>query len=585
LENWKAYRTFSIELSEGTTFLVAANGVGKSSFLEAVRWALDEEAASNGDVMRRGAESTSVEVDVELGDKTVKVRRTLTAGRAKNPKQTVSAWVNDEPADPVDVFARLAAAWQAEKGFMLRAAFLTEDFINAEPDLRSHLVRLHALDHVQSAIDQLGPAARRATVEADAARRGAAATADTLEEARERATALAAEAAAAGEAVEALRAEVATARQVHSEALAVDAARHAHDDWVVRRDAVLSDIEQVLGPLPDDVEASSFVQAAEVGAQRQLDELAEERSRLAERVSAVAEALERLREAGAECPLCRQPLDDDSRQHAEEAHQHDQQAAADALSRIDLETPSALVVRLRELRQRIGALGPEPAVPDSGDVAVDVEGAAQRLTDLNAALEQALSAAGGADVAARVVREQLDELADSMEPSPAVGLYARAAAYEAAKGALETTISDVLRSQLGPVSEEVNRRWEGIFPDRPGLRIDADGGIARTFDDDRGELDVSLFSAGERMVAKLMLRLATLTATTAVPFCWIDEPLEHLDPDARRYVGRTLAFMSGSAGLRQIFVTTYEEQLAVQLAAEAPDEVRLVFLHAAPVPS
>ena len=40
LENWKSYRNFELKLDRGTTFLVAANGVGKTSFIDAVQWAL-----------------------------------------------------------------------------------------------------------------------------------------------------------------------------------------------------------------------------------------------------------------------------------------------------------------------------------------------------------------------------------------------------------------------------------------------------------------------------------------------------------------------------------------------------------------
>ena len=40
LEHWRAYRALDVEVQPGTTFLVAPNGVGKSSLLEAVRWVL-----------------------------------------------------------------------------------------------------------------------------------------------------------------------------------------------------------------------------------------------------------------------------------------------------------------------------------------------------------------------------------------------------------------------------------------------------------------------------------------------------------------------------------------------------------------
>ena len=62
LENWRAYKSFKIELKRGTTFLVAPNGVGKTSFIEAVQWALDSDAKPTSKVMRRRARTTSVDV-------------------------------------------------------------------------------------------------------------------------------------------------------------------------------------------------------------------------------------------------------------------------------------------------------------------------------------------------------------------------------------------------------------------------------------------------------------------------------------------------------------------------------------------
>ena len=136
LENWKTYRTFELRLDRGTTFLVAANGVGKTSFIDAVQWALDRDAISTKAVMRRRAKTTSVVVELVTGDATVRVKRSLTAGRAKTPRQAVEAWVDSAPRNPDDVFRLLADTWKVDNRFASRAAFLTDRFLDkdAEPD-------------------------------------------------------------------------------------------------------------------------------------------------------------------------------------------------------------------------------------------------------------------------------------------------------------------------------------------------------------------------------------------------------------------------------------------------------------------
>ena len=173
LENWKTYRTFELKLDRGTTFLVAANGVGKTSFIDAVQWALDRGAAPSKAMMRRRTKTTSVVVEVIAGDATIRVKRSLTLGRAKTPATNIEAWIDNEVVEPDEAFHQLADTWKVDNRFSSRAAFLTDRFLDkdAEPDLRSHLTRLHALDHVQQAITALGPAIKNATELADNARK------------------------------------------------------------------------------------------------------------------------------------------------------------------------------------------------------------------------------------------------------------------------------------------------------------------------------------------------------------------------------------------------------------------------------
>src|ERR1700722_6879154 len=104
LENWKSYRTFELKLQRGTTFLVSANGVGKTSFIDAVQWAFDRGAVPSKAVMRRRATSTSVVVEVVAGDATIKVKRSLKLVRAKTPTATFEGWINDQRVEPDDVF-------------------------------------------------------------------------------------------------------------------------------------------------------------------------------------------------------------------------------------------------------------------------------------------------------------------------------------------------------------------------------------------------------------------------------------------------------------------------------------------------
>lgn len=61
-----------------------------------------------------------------------------------------------------------------------------------------------------------------------------------------------------------------------------------------------------------------------------------------------------------------------------------------------------------------------------------------------------------------------------------------------------------------------------------------------------------------------------LRSSTTLPFAWLDEPLEHLDPRARRIVATDLAKSTRSGRPAQMIITTYEHTLARQLADDLP---------------
>ena len=583
LENWKTYRTFELKLERGTTFLIAANGVGKTSFIDAVQWALDLSAAPSRTVMRRGAKTTSVVVEVIAGDAIIRVKRSLTLGRAKTPADKIETWIDNKVVETEDAFQQLARIWQVDNRFSSRAAFLTDRFLDkdAEPDLRSHLTRLHGLDRVQNAIDELGPAIKTATELADKARKETKASEGELQQAISDEQAAATALTSARSESDKLRAEVTTATNAMAEAQRMNQATAAHATWIARRDEIVAEAERFIGPISGDVALGVALRSAEAGASQQLGQLTEQRARLTERVAALEASLERLQTSEGECPVCRRPLDDESRTHAEEAHRHDEEAAAEELEALDVTTFASVTAALRRLVEQAEVLGDQPPLPDGAPV--DLAALTIRLEEAKTAFETAVGDARQAELLAANSTAKRNELEVQRNPQSSVELYTRVAALETARSALQRTITSVLEAQRGPVSDEVNRRWEAVFPDRPGLRLDSKGQMARTFDDDEGDLDFSSFSSGEKVVATLLLRLATLAATTEVPFCWIDEPLEHLDPDARSYVAQTLAYLSSAEALTQIVVTTYEQDLALQLAEGAREQVRLEFLKTAPV--
>jgi DNA repair exonuclease SbcCD ATPase subunit len=155
-------------------------------------------------------------------------------------------------------------------------------------------------------------------------------------------------------------------------------------------------------------------------------------------------------------------------------------------------------------------------------------------------------------------------------------LYREEAIIRAYRDAISSATTDLLDTTIRPLAVDLSVRWSTMFPGRGQLRIQSNGEVTRELNGD--SLPYSAFSTGERTGLVILLRLLVLEASTKANFCWFDEPLEHLDPEARRHVAEALARASSMGRLNQIVVSTYEEPLARRLQERDPDNVKLIYV-------
>ena len=583
LKNWRAYRTFELKLNPGTTFLVAKNGVGKTSLIDAVRWALDPQLSARCDMLHGSADSGSVKVELVVGTHSVQIERSLIKGRSKVPKSETIAWIDGERTlDIGDIYRLFEAEWGTEYGFLTRVSFITDRLLysDEEPDLRSHLSDVFGLKNLQQTIKELGPAILKSERAIKTERADVSATESDLSkaEAELQQSTLALNGAMTVEQIK--REEADNARELVREAERVKTSAAELKSWHESRAQIANAAKPIIGQTTPDIDLRDILEASERTIKDQISKEREHLAVLSNRIQSIEMELARLLNAEADCPVCRRPLDDQSRGIAESQHQFDLETAREAMTSIDLERPVALEAQVRELLRRAVELGDAPLQhhSPSGD-----------LADLKARSDMAREAH---ELAVADVREfkilhiaaskARDDIQDSLADLTKISLlFRRHATLETARAALETTVSEVLESQLEPIRQEVNRRWDALFADRPGLHLDSDGSITRPLETQ--DLEFSAFSSGEKMVAKLLIRLAILIKTTRVPFFWVDEPLEHLDPDARRFVALTLAHLSEDNALAQILVTTYEETLATLLVDQAGANAHLEYLCTTPL--
>jgi DNA repair exonuclease SbcCD ATPase subunit len=317
--------------------------------------------------------------------------------------------------------------------------------------------------------------------------------------------------------------------------------------------------------------------AALMSATSELEELRVRRATLAGKAAAIEQHAAALAGAHGDCPVCRRPLDEEAAGVARAVH-HDELASIRAQASSIDENAAAAAGRRDQVRALISVVravphpGPRPAVDGPAE-----SGEAPSLDDLTAQaehlLDEMVSRKSELDLAERELREaQLGTAAHARLEE----LYAADAVLRASHAAISATTRGLLDQTIEPLTAEVNARWQRLFPQRGRLRTQSTGDVSREVNGE--SLPYSAFSTGERTGLVILLRLLVLEMATRVNFCWFDEPLEHLDPEARRRVAEALARAAEAGPLRQIVVTTYEEPLARRLAERYPGQVNLIYV-------
>jgi DNA repair exonuclease SbcCD ATPase subunit len=573
LTNWRAYDRLLLDLDEGVTFLVAANGIGKSSVVMAAAWALLGEASGvdGASSIRGDADNASVEVQVELPD-----RRILEITRAVSTTGKAQAEASIDGAPVADELDVLKNAFGAEAEVFARLSFMSEGGHIAsekEFDLKDHLFHVFGVSGLRESAaraEELVTGARDERTRIRAVRRRLEGDRHGLEQ-------------ALNEVENQLRSFEEVGRGINQRLEEAGKARSVAEQWaryeqsLRRREAQIGRALKKVGDIVDVKEQDVALTALgelQDRLDQQVDKLRDEVAARDARWSLALEAIARLESGGAVCPTCLRPM---SREDASRAfHEHEKTASSmeEGLSELnaalaDLTTRvSTIRDVVRDLRRIPGPPAPPPPM------AIDLDNARQHYSRVMAELEAHKESVAELKARRRDVVAQLREQHEAQAAEgPERVAFRREAIARATALALQETAERLTRERIDPLTQEVAWRWKRLFG-TGDLILNPNGTIRRKVG--ARELTLSELSGGERVWAQLVTRLLVLSSSTRAPFVWLDEPLEHLDPRLRSIVAATLVRAS-SAGLRQIVVTTYEESLARQLA-EDQDEAQLVLI-------
>ena len=570
LRTWRSYEELDLRLDPGTTFVVAPNGVGKTSLVYGLAWGVfgKHSGLNPKTCIRAGAESAEVQVELDLSD-----GRQLSINRTAKRRGAPTATYEVDGARLTENSA-LAEMEQA-LGIELPVAGRLSMMLGGGHIASSDTLNLESHLHHAFGVADLLSAAETAQSVAKEAEKARAALRSTTKQRIDNRAALQSE-------IAKLEAEITHLSQRGTELKRVrDAAagqrslveRHLAlvdqlERYEQRRSHLMAMIEDLLGrpvsPDSNELIASDLRTELETS-QHAIVEITEGVVTAGSVVTAAEQAVSLLDGDHAMCPTCMRPLSHHEWSSAISAHKTQQGDAEAEVRRLEetrrvrqthTQQVSRLLAQLESL-QPPGIRADDSSVPTRAAVDALYRQATAEFNEQNQQLGAVRSRLESlrAEVASD---DQVQEEEQNLRLA-----YRREAAALAGAKVLREAADHVIESRIEPMANEVRGRWKHLFTNN-GLIFRADGSITRSRDGE--ELGWDTLSGGERTWARIVTHLIVMGTTTSLPFAWFDEPLEHFDPQLRHAVAATLATATLGGSPRQLLVTTYEHGIAQQLA-------------------
>jgi DNA repair exonuclease SbcCD ATPase subunit len=571
LRNWRSYDSLDLDLGPGTTFVVAPNGVGKTSLVLGLAWALYGEHADVDPraCIRAGADTAEVEITLALPD-----GRELTIARkvGRKGRPTMKGRLDGVEVDAPTVVEVIEQAFEVKLDVAANLSMLLGggQLASEQPlDLKSHLYTAFGVTGLLEAAESAEALARQAERQRAAVRATDQRRLADRSEIESRVAALEGELGELDSQREPLQAAVWQANQLRNRATQIEA---YHEQLRRYEEAVAKVVGRATEFVGAELEAGNVAQVLKANlAQAERDtELAEEANASARAsISAATEAIQTLTGVDAYCPTCLREIGTAEVTAATTEHEQRLHKAMETSERNAREQAEkrARTKALESLLTQLVSL-PRPTAPDA---TMDITAAEVEYASALEALEAHNQAIGGRRAALQGLTAQLVEDDRVAESERALyRAYRREAITSAAAIAFRRAATELTESVIEPLASEITWRWKRLFPSG-GLMLRSDGTIVR--DQDGEELGWSTLSDGERIWARIVTHLLVVASSTRLPFVWFDEPLEHLDPQLRHAVAATLATATATnSGVpRQLLVTTYEHAIARQLADDTPN--------------
>jgi DNA repair exonuclease SbcCD ATPase subunit len=573
LHNWRAYENLDLELGPGATFIVASNGIGKTSLIMGAAWGLfgDASGVTAADEIRGDADTARVVVDLRFPSG---IDAAITRSINRKGKVSLEAKLPDREITSQDELDELLnSEFGADTHVLAQLTVMIHggavETFQGEFDLQDHLAGVfgvtplfEAARTAKTVADRAASALRKVKVTQRSEKR---AKEDIVAELQSVIDGLAETNEARDQLAEAINETQTSIR------IGADWSRF-HAGMGERQEKLAAIAEQASSHLERPVTAETLVDVLTQVDQEITESVAAADNKAASargKTELIQAAMADLDNADAVCPTCLRPLSEHDANRAEQEHtKHLQELEAEiAREAAKAEEARTAGAEIHALLEHVRSL-PVPLEPETQIAETQLKTAENLLVKQNEevqALDKKLAVLANTGATLQSALEEFDAEQERMRELEI--LYREEGIALAAHEALIETGNAITQDYIEPLAAEIESRWKTMFG-AGGLNLSPEGHITRQVGS--RTLEFGSLSGGEKVWALLLTRLLIAAASTKAPFIWLDEPLEHLDPRLRKVVAGTLAKASAGAGLRQVIVTTYESELARQLMEDVP---------------
>lgn len=597
--NWRAYDEYEVHFDPGITFIMGANGVGKTSILEAIAYALTGEPSTvkhRGKLLRDPNKLATVHLSFTVNGQSYLVERSQSRTRAEGAKLSRLGDQRRLASSHKQVTEKIEKLMGVSADFLQRIVYMAEGdvfrFLDKPPgealDLQiRQVLGLTQLDEFMQALEMAEKELKNQIqvlqkLLDDFERLGIRKDPDFEQRVRDmdaRREKLFAELSAAQNRI--AQHERENEDWEHLTQLldrAAPALQRDPNTWQAAQHkpvlALFADLEAKV------LDTQSAIQRCQLDMAR-LDgeQLAYQRILdIMEPYTGRAETLP--------CPVCGKPMTSGERENIT----RDIQGSLDRIVRDaqDLQAQQAEAGRLldrlrdqvealRELRNALVHMRFRSVSKDAILTELLQMGRSQQsrvpsdLQERASALKRQMVELENERAEYSAVRQRLQSLGYFIpeEASDAlVGLEVRSLSLRAARRAAEDTLTAQRNADMEAIYNQIARIWE-IFSGQANWRVQLDGEGMPMLEDYAGRrFDLSQFSGGEKTALLIMLHTIIAYHFSRSDFLLIDEPLEHLDSVNRRSLIRFLIGAYRRKSFEQAIVATFEESLIRKYMSE-----------------